>query len=836
MEHTPTSASGGAGRFVSTSPVALSAGSSVHAAPRQPLTSRAGSLTEGGLSKPLGSIQVLVSERVSLPASLSCAALGSLQTSSAAEEAFVSCSSLPAVAAKSPSAQRSPPWKCGRLYFVSPTTALDVGAADYNTVYPRCCSLEYLAGLAVAAYIILYGFAAIRDFCDRHAKYYWIKLVYPTPLFLRLGTNGYDNLTDKQWTGFCGQYPKLLGVALLLGAWSALCRDSRASSPPSSSSSPLSAFTTGKQRADVGDRRPPGTPLASVYQLCSHAALTLAERVILYRSSCIPAFYTVVGVVFVIFVHGPHFFLPLLIIIANYVIFSRLQRWCPYWLFMVIMWAAHVTLLYLIEINDGFEQTYWLQYFVPTSEKVAWAVLAEVRIPLWKQRMRWCVAFRMSTLRLIAFNYDLWEATHAAARARDRARAKHDTGCVECAQLREQNAASAAALPAEALRCYKYRTEYARDPADYNFLNYAAYVLFPPLYLAGPMSSFNAFVSHMRVPSTSMPLRKMVRYAFGILRIYITEYTLLHFVHIPCLGSYAFVILRMTLLEQAHFLFYMLAYLWLKFSFIWKSSRLFAMFSGIEVPEDMRRCFGNTLTVRGFWRDWHASFNLWIVRYMYIPMGGRSRVALSVLPIFLFIAVWHDPALHLVKWAVCIAAMFVAEVAVSGCFGWAAAAFRREMAAAAPTGAVSDAALENGRPTNCAPRRSLLARLARLSARRLSPRTRAWLHRQIRVVGGMSTVFALIVANLIGFSMQNSSATIAKIGTTLEPTDAEDIIARSFSQLTPWFATGLLVSLYTLSSLAVIDRDMQAHMMSWLRQQYKLNKRTSGATPVEGRT
>ncbi|TPP41749.1 MBOAT, membrane-bound O-acyltransferase family protein [Leishmania donovani] len=402
------------------------------------------------------------------------------------------------------------------------------------------------------------------------------------------------------------------------------------------------------------------------------------------RSWILPAFYTVVGVVFVIFVHGPHFFLPLLIIIANYVIFSRLQRWCPYWLFMVIMWAAHVTLLYLIEINDGFEQTPWLQYYTSCILSHLQAIQEDAEAIPWEQRMRWCVAFRMSTLRLIAFNYDLWEATHAAARARDRARAKHDTGCVECAQLREQNAASAAALPAEALRCYKYRTEYARDPADYNFLNYAAYVLFPPLYLAGPMSSFNAFVSHMRVPSTSMPLRKMVRYAFGILRIYITEYTLLHFVHIPCLGSYAFVILRMTLLEQAHFLFYMLAYLWLKFSFIWKSSRLFAMFSGIEVPEDMRRCFGNTLTVRGFWRDWHASFNLWIVRYMYIPMGGRSRVALSVLPIFLFIAVWHDPALHLVKWAVCIAAMFVAEVAVSGCFGWAAAAFRREMAAAAP--------------------------------------------------------------------------------------------------------------------------------------------------------
>ncbi|TPP50940.1 MBOAT, membrane-bound O-acyltransferase family protein [Leishmania donovani] len=544
----------------------------------------------------------------------------------------------------------------------------------------------------------------------------------------------------------------------------------------------------------------------------------------LQRSWILPAFYTVVGVVFVIFVHGPHFFLPLLIIIANYVIFSRLQRWCPYWLFMVIMWAAHVTLLYLIEINDGFEQTPWLQYYTSCILSHLQAIQGDAEAIPWEQRMRWCVAFRMSTLRLIAFNYDLWEATHAAARARDRARAKHDTGCVECAQLREQNAASAAALPAEALRCYKYRTEYARDPADYNFLNYAAYVLFPPLYLAGPMSSFNAFVSHMRVPSTSMPLRKMVRYAFGILRIYITEYTLLHFVHIPCLGSYAFVILRMTLLEQAHFLFYMLAYLWLKFSFIWKSSRLFAMFSGIEVPEDMRRCFGNTLTVRGFWRDWHASFNLWIVRYMYIPMGGRSRVALSVLPIFLFIAVWHDPALHLVKWAVCIAAMFVAEVAVSGCFGWAAAAFRREMAAAAPTGAVSDAALENGRPTNCAPRRSLLARLARLSARRLSPLAQSWVYRQFRVIAGMTTVLGLIIANLVGFSMQNAVATVEKHGLPSSGTDADNVIKKAFHGLTPLFTLGLIAFMYSMSALAAMDRDMARQQASYLKLLYRLKQ------------
>ncbi|CAG9572841.1 glycerol_uptake_protein_-_putative [Leishmania major strain Friedlin] len=732
---------------------------------------------------------------------------------------------------------RTVPSRSCRLHFVSPTTALDIGAADYSTVYPRLCSVEYLVTAATCVGTMLYGFAVLQSFCYKNFFSYQWDTVDPNPFFERMGSEGYDNSIDNQWVGFITHYKTFLALALLLAGFSGLYRALLSYSTPSASPVPLdstacsSLSASSKCSVSLDGHVRVWTPPkwldklhSRAHALGSPSAVPRSCTGFLQRPWILPAFYTIVGVVFVIVVHGPHFFLPLLIIIANYVIFSRLQRWCPYWLFMVIMWSTHVTLLYLIEINDGFEQAYWLQYFAPTSKKVAWAVLAEVRIPLWKQRMRWSVAFRMSTLRLIAFNYDLWEATHAAARARDRATAKHDTSCVECAQLREQNAASAAALPAEASRCYKYRTEYARDPADYNFLNYAAYVLFPPLYLAGPMSSFNAFVSYMRVPSTSMPLRKMVRYALSILRIYMTEYTLLHFVHIPCLGSYAFVILRMTLLEQAHFLFYMLAYMWLKFSFIWKSSRLFAMLSGIDVPEDMRHCFGNTLTVRGFWRDWHASFNLWIVRYMYIPMGGRSRVALSVLPIFLFIAVWHDPALHLVKWAVCIAAMFVAEVAVSECFGWAAAAFRHEMAAAAPAGEASGAALENGRPAHCAPCRSLLARLARLSARRLSPLAQSWVYRQFRVVAGMTTVLGLIIANLVGFSMQNAVATVEKHGLPSSGTDADNVIQKAFRSLTPLFTLGLIAFMYSMSALAAMDRDMARHQTSYLKLYYRLKQ------------
>ncbi|KAL7708408.1 glycerol uptake protein [Lotmaria passim] len=731
-----------------------------------------------------------------------------------------------------------------RPHLYLPSIDIAAGAADYHTAYTRLLSLEYLFYVAACMYVLSYGFMTIKHFCDAHSRTYRYHIRSPSRLLAEIGSAAYDDGIDNQWADFVARYRTRLAFSLVLMLGSEVLRHvataATATGVEDAAADPHAvASRDGEDAArDIAtSRHSPCLLRAGSWEFTRPLAMSTTMRPTGIPARLLSCFYFAVGVIFVAVVHGPHFFMPLLLTLANYLVFTRLQRWCPYWLFMTIMWAAHISLLYIIECQKGFEETYWLQYYFPTRNQIHEGVPGYARKPLWRQRMRWYVAFRMTTLRLIAFNYDLWEATHCAARARERAADKHDTTCIECAQLREQNSSSSGgtALPAEASRCYKYRTECPRDLGDYNFLNYLAYVVFPPLYLAGPMSSFNAFVSYMRVPSTAMPARKMAVYALRIINIYLNEYVLLHFIHVAEISKHTALILKMDLAEQAHFLFYSLTYIWLKFNFIWKSSRLFAMFSGIEVPEDMRRCLCNTFSVRDFWRDWHASFNLWIVRYMYVPMGGRSRVALSILPIFLFIALWHDPALHLLKWALCIAAMFVVELVVSACFGWVAGLFHREVAAASSTG--GDAAGSNvgdeeagARPSQRSQRGGrvaatvalLLRPAARLTARHMGPRARAWCYRMLRVLGGMSTIFGLIVANLIGFSMQNSEATFRKVGPTSLDTEADRVISNGLKKLSLRFGLVLVVFLYCGSSTALIDRDLAVHQVRWLKSKYGL--------------
>ena len=50
----------------------------------------------------------------------------------------------------------------------------------------------------------------------------------------------------------------------------------------------------------------------------------------------------------------------------------------------------------------------------------------------------------------------------------------------------------------------------------------------------------------------------------------------------------------------------------------WRFFRLWALADGIDAPENMVRCMANNYSTMGFWRSWHRSYNLWIVRCVYM--------------------------------------------------------------------------------------------------------------------------------------------------------------------------------------------------------------------------
>jgi D-alanyl-lipoteichoic acid acyltransferase DltB (MBOAT superfamily) len=116
--------------------------------------------------------------------------------------------------------------------------------------------------------------------------------------------------------------------------------------------------------------------------------------------------------------------------------------------------------------------------------------------------------------------------------------------------------------------------------------------------------------------------------------------------------------------------YFSLHVIWLKLLLPWRFFRLWALIDGIDPPENMLRCISNTYSTITFWRSWHRSFNRWLVRYIFVPLGGTSsrslastlRTVVNYILIFTFVALWHDISLHLLIWGWLIVFFMMPEI------------------------------------------------------------------------------------------------------------------------------------------------------------------------------
>ena len=124
--------------------------------------------------------------------------------------------------------------------------------------------------------------------------------------------------------------------------------------------------------------------------------------------------------------------------------------------------------------------------------------------------------------------------------------------------------------------------------------------------------------------------------------------------------------------------YFTLNFMYTKFLVIWRFFRLWSLSDGIVVVDNMPHCINYNFTFQGFWRQWHSSLNQWIIRYLYIPLGGGKSQMWSMWIIFTFIGLWHDLWWRWVAWAWFNCVFFSAEMLIlkhlqSARYDWARA-------------------------------------------------------------------------------------------------------------------------------------------------------------------
>lgn len=208
---------------------------------------------------------------------------------------------------------------------------------------------------------------------------------------------------------------------------------------------------------------------------------------------------------------------------------------------------------------------------------------------------------------------------------------------------------------------------------DYSLKNYLAYTLYAPLYLAGPILTFNDFVSQQRYKPRSINLRRTIMYGIRFGLALLAFEVMLHYIYVVAISKAEPAWDAYTPFQLSMLGFFHLHHIWLKLLLPWRLFRLWALTDNIDPPENVVRCMSDNYSALAFWRGWHRSFNRWLIRYLYIPIGGSGgpqtrgtggvlRATFNMFVVFSFVAFWHDIQLRLLIWGWLITLFILPEV------------------------------------------------------------------------------------------------------------------------------------------------------------------------------
>lgn len=367
---------------------------------------------------------------------------------------------------------------------------------------------------------------------------------------------------------------------------------------------------------------------------------------------------------FVTALHGISAIKVFAILYINFKIATQVrQTYVP-----VASWVFCIGILFANELCHGYPLARIATLLLPTQTTAAggtgqhdWAVWLDSvggLVPHWE------ILFNITVLRLLSFNLDYYWTSNRGPSSPVEVSGSFPLGAL----YRSTDAHKKKQLdPANLTE--RDRLSFGARASDYTFRNYLAYALYSPLYLAGPIVTFNDYISQNRFPLPTIDKSRIIKYAVRFLVVVLTMEVVLHFI-------YAVAICRAqpTWRVYTPFQLSMLGYfnlhiIWLKLLIPWRFFRLWSLIDGIDPPENMVRCMSDNYSALAFWRGWHRSYNRWLLRYIYIPLGGGSkgpvRGILNFLAVFTFVALWHDINLRLLMWGWMVVFFVLPEVTCS---------------------------------------------------------------------------------------------------------------------------------------------------------------------------
>ncbi len=195
-----------------------------------------------------------------------------------------------------------------------------------------------------------------------------------------------------------------------------------------------------------------------------------------------------------------------------------------------------------------------------------------------------------------------------------------------------------------------YRGKFSAEKNPFFFLSYA---FFFPLYIQGPIQSYDTLKGDLFDTSKKAHVYENITYGAQLIlwgffqKLVIAERAALYANEIfsdP--GSFS----------AKHLVFGVFFYsvqILTDFSGCVDICRGAAQMLGISVMQNFKTPYFSE-SIPEFWRRWHISLSGWLKEYVYIPLGGnrkgKVRKYVNVIIVFLVSGIWHGVGVHYLVW------------------------------------------------------------------------------------------------------------------------------------------------------------------------------------------
>ncbi|XP_069506011.1 protein-cysteine N-palmitoyltransferase HHAT [Ambystoma mexicanum] len=192
---------------------------------------------------------------------------------------------------------------------------------------------------------------------------------------------------------------------------------------------------------------------------------------------------------------------------------------------------------------------------------------------------------------------------------------------------------------------------------DHTLLWMLLYMFYYPMFHNGPIMNFDYFYKEMQQKETSASKTDLTACILGVARLlwwwWLAE-LMIHLMHMHIIYNSDALLSKASNWTLGGLALAQVLFFYVKYLVLYGIPAFVVRFDGLHsLP--LPRCVSTMYSFTGMWRSFDVGLYQFLMRYIYIPMGGSKsgpgEKLLSTGITFAFVAYWHGAHQHLLYWA-----------------------------------------------------------------------------------------------------------------------------------------------------------------------------------------